>query len=485
MVSMATGESLVVWRRCTPFCEKSVECPEHHELLQAIVNCTDQLGHLSNLEILKSCVDKYESIGWNKNDDIPDPVISNRYPLVHWAASLGKCNALEWMVNSGFDPCVTVTGLGENALHRSILCLYKSRSKFTVKELKPKFSKIVSLLPQLLSVTDTVNRDAPLHTAASMLLNTDVRVSFFQVAIEVIGLYTQRLSDAERTHVLDARNDDGDTALHILASVGDRVKIEYACSAISVLVQANADKTIRNNANLTPLDIAIAKGFDNIIDELVKITPSKPLSASTSKQSTTNSNKNQSTLSMVSRDRNSPRPSSNGSCTMVSPAEINGYSSTRATTAERTGNHNTSPVHVKEEPFDESLNGNVTILGDGENSMSSLDASDLLGDVTANSPLLQHLREAGLLTEVSSLLLRAKLRDESHLKKVQQQAKDLDTQIRYKRNEIEKINQEVDQLYGKRRKCDDEVSQLRKRLSSCQNAIKEIPNKSGNHNKSP
>ena len=271
MVSMATGESLVVWRRCTPFCEKSVECPEHHELLQAIVNCTDQLGHLSNLEILKSCVDKYESIGWNKNDDIPDPVISNRYPLVHWAASLGKCNALEWMVNSGFDPCVTVTGLGENALHRSILCLYKSRSKFTVKELKPKFSKIVSLLPQLLSVTDTVNRDAPLHTAASMLLNTDVRVSFFQVAIEVIGLYTQRLSDAERTHVLDARNDDGDTALHILASVGDRVKIEYACSAISVLVQANADKTIRNNANLTPLDIAIAKGFDNIIDELVKV----------------------------------------------------------------------------------------------------------------------------------------------------------------------------------------------------------------------
>ena len=93
---------------------------------------------------------------------------------------------------------------------------------------------------------------------------------------------------------------------------------------------------------------------------LLQITPSKPLSASTSKQSTTNSNKNQSTLSMVSRDRNSPRPSSNGSCTMVSPAEINGYSSTRATTAERTGNHNTSPVHVKEEPFDESLNGNVS-----------------------------------------------------------------------------------------------------------------------------
>lgn len=272
MVSMATADSLVVWRRCTPFCEKSVECPEHHELLQAIVNCTDQLGHLSNLEILKSCVEKYESLGWDRNDDIPDPVLSNRYPLIHWAASLGKCNALEWMINTNFDPCVSVTGLGENALHRAILCLYKSRSKFTVKELKPKFSKIVSLLPQLLSMPDKVNRDTPLHTAASMLLNTDVRVSFFQVAIEVMAVYTHKLSEMDRTIVLDAKNDDGDTALHILAGVGDRAKAEYACSAVTALIQANADKTIRNAAGSTPLDIAIAKGFDNIIDELVKVS---------------------------------------------------------------------------------------------------------------------------------------------------------------------------------------------------------------------
>ena len=272
MVSMAAGDSLVVWRRCTPFCEKSVDCPEHHELLQAIVNCTDQLGHLSNLEILKNCVEKYESLGWDKNDDIPDPVISNRYPLVHWAASLGKCNALEWMVHNNFDKCVTVTGLGENALHRSVLCLYKSRSKFTVKELKPKFTKIVSLLSPLLSMSDDVNRDTPLHTAASMLLNTDVRVGFFQMVIEVMASFTNKMpAELDRTDILDARNNDSDTALHILAGVADRGKAEYACSAITALIQANADKTIRNNAGQTPLDIAIVKGFDNIIDELVKV----------------------------------------------------------------------------------------------------------------------------------------------------------------------------------------------------------------------
>ena len=47
----------------------------------------------------------------------------------------------------------------------------------------------------------------------------------------------------------------------------------------------------------------------------------------------------------------------------------------------------------------------------------------ILSAVAANSALLKHLQEAGLLTEVSSLLVRAKSRDEAQLKKIQQQAK--------------------------------------------------------------
>lgn len=40
-----------------------------------------------------------------------------------------------------------------------------------------------------------------------------------------------------------------------------------------------------------------------------------------------------------------------------------------------------------------------------------------------NSPLLAHLREAGLLNEISDLLTRAKARDEGQLRRYQQQAK--------------------------------------------------------------
>lgn len=263
--------SMIVWRKCTPFCDKTVECPEHHEILQAIVNCTDQLGHLSNLDVLKSSIEKHQQLGWDKNEPIPDPVAINRLPLIHWAASLGKCNALEWMLSSGFESTVTSGHLSENALHRTVLALYKSRPKFTTKELKPKFRKICALLSNLMMLPDTKNKDTPLHLAGSLLGSSETRLVFFQTAIEVMAAQTRELSDRQKIATLDSKNDDGDTCLHILAKVCEKVKIDHVCTAIAALLKAGADKTIKNNNDQTPLDIAIQKGCNNIIDELVKV----------------------------------------------------------------------------------------------------------------------------------------------------------------------------------------------------------------------
>ena len=270
-IHSSMDSNMVVWRKCTPFCDKTIECPEHHEMLQAIVNCTDQLGHLSNLDLMKTCIEKYQAMGWDKNDPVPDQVPSNRLPLIHWAACLGKCNALEWMLNSGFDPAVTCSSAGENALHRAIMFLYKSRHKFTTKELKPKFKKICALLSSLLMVPDHLNNDTPLHTAATLLLNSESRLVFFQTAIDVMAAQTLEFSEGQRSTSLDARNKDGNTCLHILANITEKVKSDYACQAISALLKAGADKTIKNLNDQTPLDIAIQRGCNNIVDELVKV----------------------------------------------------------------------------------------------------------------------------------------------------------------------------------------------------------------------
>lgn len=257
-------------RKCTPFCDKNKECPEHHELLVAIINCTDMLGSLSNLDNLKESVDKYTKTGWGKDDDVPDAVLENRCPLIHWAAALGKCNALEWMLASGFSPVAKSSGKGETALHRAIQLLYKSRPKFTVKELNPKFAKMVGLLKEALLIKDEAHEDTPLHTAANMLVNGDHKPNFFLSCVEVIVNKGKKMGDYADA-ILNAVNITGETVLHILAR-GEKHKVEYCTQAIRSLIVAGADRSIRNNEGQTPLDIALnASGSESIVEELIKV----------------------------------------------------------------------------------------------------------------------------------------------------------------------------------------------------------------------
>jgi len=484
MHNLNTSESnIVVWRKCTPFCDKTVECPEHHELLQAIVNCTDQLGHLSNLDGLKACIEKYQSMGWDRNDTIPDPVASNRLPLIHWAASLGKCNALEWMLSNGFDSTVTIGSLTENALHRTILYLYKSRPKFTTKELKPKFRKICNLLSNLMYHSDLGN-GTPLHLAASLLCSSETRLVFFQTAIEVMAAQAKEMNDSDRMATLDAKNNEGNTCLHILAGANEKIKVDHVCTAISALLQSGADKTMRNAKDQTPLDIAIQKGYNNVIDELVKIVNPSTSLVKESPSSSTSHHDSRSLMTMVDMRRGSP----------VSNSMINLNRSAYGYT-ERRRSRSRSPVRSprsereRESPpmahskYEDSARNGFLIKQEDENEVDSSlqptspasDAMSSMSNIDVNSPLLSHLAEAGLLSEVSDLLSRAKARDESQLKRYQQQAKDLDTQIMYKQKEIERIKSEVETLRKKRNRCDDETAKLKKKLASCSNAIRELP----------
>lgn len=257
-------------RKCTPFCDKNKQCSEHHELLVAIVNCTDMLGSLSNLENLKDCVEKYLKTGWNKDDAVPDTVFENRIPLIHWAASLGKCNALEWMLASGFSPVSQSSGIGETALHKTILLLHKSRPKFTVKELKPKFAKMVSLLKETLMVRDEAHGESAVHTAAGMLVSGEHKPNFFLSCIEVMVKQAKRMTNYTES-ILNAVNDDGETALHMLAR-GEKNKVDYCCQAIRCLIVSGADRSIRNNDGQTALDIALGNGTEAIVEELIKVS---------------------------------------------------------------------------------------------------------------------------------------------------------------------------------------------------------------------
>lgn len=447
-------------RKCTPFCEKNKECPEHHELLVAIVNCTDMLGSLSNLDNLKECVEKYTKGGWSKDDDVPDAVTENRFPLIHWAAALGKCNALEWMLASGFNPVARSSGNGETALHRAIQFLYKSRPKFTVKELNPKFSKMVALLKEALMIKDEAHGQTPLHTAAHMLVNGDHKPNFFLSCIEVIVNKGKKMGDYSDA-ILNSVNDSGETVLHILAR-GERHKVEYCTQAIKSLIVAGADRSIRNNDGQTALDIALAGGTESIVEELIKVVET-----------------DESVLDNLSAAESTRELGYSGLMTPSPPLSLDGNSPSSAATIDNEDDDSIYPriahvqsVNIKVEPLDDNEDTDQQIQQLQEEQASSSASSS---DLASNSPLLKHLGEAGLLNDVSALLSRARNRDESNLRKIQTQAKEVDAQISTKLKEIERMKLEVSSLKLKRKRCDAEVDKLYKRLASCDSALKEIP----------
>lgn len=53
---------------------------------------------------------------------------------------------------------------------------------------------------------------------------------------------------------------------------------------------------------------------------------------------------------------------------------------------------------------------------------------------------------------------------------------EIDVQIKKKENSIEKMKQELNTLKKKRKECDLDFERLRKRMHSCENAMKELPN---------
>lgn len=98
-------------KMCTPFCDSKKSCPGHHELLLALLNCSDRKDQQANVafEQFQSTVKVHLKKGWKLDDDVPDPVQNFRFPLLHWAGVLGKSRVMEWMIKFGM--CMIVSAV--------------------------------------------------------------------------------------------------------------------------------------------------------------------------------------------------------------------------------------------------------------------------------------------------------------------------------------------------------------------------------------
>lgn len=206
------------------------------------------------------------------NGDLPDPVPSFKYPLVHWVCVLGKFKVLEKLAAmKEFDLGVQSERTGETGLHRMLLSLDQAmvRKKSPTKMILEVFSKTLRTLTENLpSVISICNKegDTPFHCLAKVILDCTGELEkmntyegyFEHLVKELTRLKTSsKLTPEDVRELLLKTNNSQETFLHILAcrhGVGHRV-IKSVLKNIDPEIMTVLKETV-NAEGKTPSDLA-------------------------------------------------------------------------------------------------------------------------------------------------------------------------------------------------------------------------------------
>ena len=229
----------------TPFCRPDCSS-QHHKLLLSLLRCSNYNYGAANIETFMKQVNKYVTeIGkfaeLRANADLPDPVDSFKYPLVHWVCVLGKFRVLEKLAGvKEFNLGVQSERTGDTALHRMLLSLDRVvvLRKSSVKTILQVFRKTLRTLTDSLPCVITLcsnEGDTPFHCLAKVILDCrgelekmNTYEGYFEYLIkELTHLKTTgKLTPEAVRELLLKTNNSKETFLHILAcrhGVGHRV----------------------------------------------------------------------------------------------------------------------------------------------------------------------------------------------------------------------------------------------------------------------
>ena len=180
----------------------------HHELVEVLVRAG--FGFV-DMAALNRCIEKHRELGWTATQSLPSMNCQYSFPLLHWAAVLGRFKAVKWLLEQGFNGLDLCEDTGQTALHAATLYLVDARRK--VAPAKYIFERLVGLLRDSLIMQDN-EMASPMHRAAEQLVQ-GVHPDHYEHALLVM------LSEAVSafghvSQVADLQNKDGDTVLHIL-----------------------------------------------------------------------------------------------------------------------------------------------------------------------------------------------------------------------------------------------------------------------------
>lgn len=216
--------------------------------------------HLVN-QYLSKLVDYFISNEMSSNKKVPDDLLnppSNSIPYIdtpldpeyhtafHWACSMGNLPIIEALYKAGASIRAT-NSQGQTPLMRS--------SMFHNSYTRRSFPKILQFLHETVMDCDT-NLQTVLHHIIRRKSSTPSAVYYLDVVLSKIKEF---FPSYRIQQFLNARDKNGDTALHIAARTGDKTLFD-------LLVQNGALSTIANNEGVTPNEL-ISEKYEQMILE--------------------------------------------------------------------------------------------------------------------------------------------------------------------------------------------------------------------------
>ena len=131
------------------------------------------------------------------------------------------------------------------------MCLYRSG----IRRPDIKMTRIVELLKDCLMLQDE-DLDTPLHVAAKRLVRGS-KPDYYGLALEIMILQA-RVMPGKTAQIIDCSNKSGNTIAHILA------QNDVCIATVRKVLESGTDLLLKNQDDLTPLDVAINSGSTRI-----------------------------------------------------------------------------------------------------------------------------------------------------------------------------------------------------------------------------
>ena len=158
------------------------------------------------------------------------PIDDFGYTALHWAAAMGDVDVCKDLINRGASPAAR-SDRHETPLIRAVM--------FTNNFEKQTMPKLINLLKDTIEMADACGSNVFHHiTATTSSRNKNLSARYYLDTI--INKLSESVSSEELSRVLDARDSEGDTALHIAARNGSK-------KCVRSLIGHNASSNIPNH----------------------------------------------------------------------------------------------------------------------------------------------------------------------------------------------------------------------------------------------